>query len=479
MAGGPSRLFEDLAARYADRPEGLLDDRHRLLDRRLREGHVRAEAVFLEDAGALPEDRQEELERLRRRLQAGASWRELLETPRVGNFGAFVLSRSKRNARPLRDVSVPREHAAILLRARAGESSILRDEAERRTFLYRVTDAWPGRPAPEAPVYPDRLNLLTRLDGKGRSHPVVSAAGWAERRGHILANLEKVMGPLPDPYGADALSATVEETIETDRHVRKRIEFRTEGQDEVPAFLFIPKGLSRPAAAVLCLHQTTKLGKAEPAGMGLKNLAYAAELAERGFVALAPDYPNFGDYKVDPYAMGYASATMKGIWNHRRAVDYLQSLPEVDPARIGAIGHSLGGHNAIFAAVFDTRIRAVVSSCGFNAFPKYYGGNLAGWSHKGYMPRIAERYGKDPARIPFDFTEIAGALAPRPFFINAPLRDANFEVSGVRDCVEAARPVYALLGAPDALVALHPDAGHDFPPDVRRAAYEFLEKALR
>jgi cephalosporin-C deacetylase-like acetyl esterase len=44
---------------------------------------------------------------------------------------------------------------------------------------------------------------------------------------------------------------------------------------------------------------------------------------------------------------------MKGIFNHMRAVDLLCSRPEVDPKRIGAIGHSLGGHNAMFVGLFD------------------------------------------------------------------------------------------------------------------------------
>ena len=169
---------------------------------------------------------------------------------------------------------------------------------------------------------------------------------------------------------------------------------------------------------------------------------------------------------------------MKGIWNHMRAVDLLQSLPEVDPGRLGVIGHSLGGHNAIFVASFDPRIRAVVSSCGFNAFAKYMKGDLKGWSHKGYMPRIAEFYGADAQRMPFDFPDLIRALAPRAFFINAPLGDSNFEVSGVKDCVEAARPVYASRGAADRLVAVHPDCGHDFPREVREQAYAFVERVL-
>src|SRR3954468_16186483 len=74
----------------------------------------------------------------------------------------------------------------------------------------------------------------------------------------------------------------------------------------------------------------------------------------------------------------YVSAAMKGIFNHQRAVDFLESTPEVDGKRIGAIGHSLGNHNTLFLGVFDERIRVIVTSCGFNSFEKYFGGDLAG-----------------------------------------------------------------------------------------------------
>jgi pimeloyl-ACP methyl ester carboxylesterase len=228
---------------------------------------------------------------------------------------------------------------------------------------------------------------------------------------------------------------------------------------------------------MLCLHQTIDIGKGEPAGLGgSPDLGYALELAKRGYVTLATDYPNFGEYSYDPYSNGYVSASMKGIWNHMAAVDLLQSLPEVDRERIGCIGHSLGGHNSLFLAVFDTRIKAIVTSCGFTSFFKYYDGDLTGWSHKGYMPRIASIYEKNPAKMPFDFTEILGALAPRALFINAPIHDSNFDISGVYDCVNAAIPVYELFGAGDKLVMTNPDAPHAFPPEVRNAAYRFLDK---
>jgi dienelactone hydrolase len=307
---------------------------------------------------------------------------------------------------------------------------------------------------------------------------VLAPADWALRRRHIRAAMEQVMGPLP-PADRSPPAFTVQEELTTDTYLRQHIRYVVEADDLVPAWLFTPRPGGRRAPAMLGLHQTTPQGKDEAAGLsGRTNLFYARELAERGYVVLVPDYPNFGEYRLDPYAGGYVSATMKGIVNHRRAVDLLRSLPEVEPQRIGVIGHSLGGHNALFLAAFDDRVRVVVTSCGFNSFFKYYGGDLTGWSHAGYMPRIASVYGKDPGRVPFDFPEVLAALAPRPVFINAPLHDDNFEVSGVQDCVRAAGAVYALLGARDRLEALHPDCGHDFPPAVRQQAYDWLSRWL-
>jgi pimeloyl-ACP methyl ester carboxylesterase len=285
------------------------------------------------------------------------------------------------------------------------------------------------------------------------------------------------MGPLPDIAHKVPLDVKIIEESNVEGLRRMKISFAVEKDDRVPAWLFIPAGQKSPVPGMLCLHQTIDIGKGEPAGLGgSPDLGYALELAKRGYVTLAPDYPNFGEYRYDPYSNGYVSASMKGIWNHMAAVDLLQSLPEVDRERIGCIGHSLGGHNSLFLAVFDTRIKAIVTSCGFTSFFKYYDGDLTGWSHKGYMPRIASIYEKNPAKMPFDFTEILGALAPRALFINAPIHDSNFDISGVYDCVNAAIPVYELFGAGDKLVMTNPDAPHAFPPEVRNAAYRFLDK---
>jgi hypothetical protein len=95
------------------------------------------------------------------------------------------------------------------------------------------------------------------------------------------------------------------------------------------------------------------------------------------------------------------------------------------------------------------------------------------------MPLIASRYGNNPDQVPFDFTEIVACFAPRAFLASSPLYDENFEVSGVRDVIAAARPIYALYGKPENLQANYPDAKHSFPPPARDVAYKFLDEHLK
>lgn len=334
--------------------------------------------------------------------------------------------------------------------------------------------------AQDQPLHKDKPDLLVHIDAQGTSRAIVSAEDWAKRRAQSIRNMERVMGVMPPDTLRVPLDPQIVEVTETSEFVRRKMTIAVEPGDRLPFYLMTPKGTTGKAPAMLCLHQTIAIGKKEPAGLGDdRSKQYALELTKRGYVTLSPDYPGFGDYEPDVYAMGYVSATMKGIWNHMRCVDFLQSLPEVDPNRIGVIGHSLGGHNALFVSVFDQRLKVAVTSCGFCSFGKYYGGDLTGWTHKGYMPRIAEEFAKDPARMPFDFPEVLAAIAPRAVFVNAPLRDANFDVQGVYECLQAAKPVFRLLNAADRLAAIHPDTAHDFSDDARSAAYRFVDGVLR
>ncbi|MEX2186023.1 MAG: alpha/beta fold hydrolase [Pirellulales bacterium] len=354
-------------------------------------------------------------------------------------------------------------------------------------------------PTPNATTL-DRKRLLEYRDAAGNIQPVKTSADWRRRREQILAAMQQAMGQLPDRSKLAPLD--VRQTLEEpgEGYTRLTISFAahlTEAPaDRVPAHLYLPTGFdeAKPRAAMLVLHQTSARGKHDVGPETIPdNRGLAAELARRGYVVLAPDYPSFGDYKFDfaaeVRAGRYASGTMKGIFNHMRAVDLLCERKGVDRERIGVIGHSLGGHNAMFLAVFDERVKVVVSSCGWTPFEDYYDGKIAGWTSDRYMPRLRDLYQLDARRVPFDFYEVVAAIAPRPFFSNSPLGDTNFDVRGVKKAVPVAEEVYRLLAADsnehDAesakrtrLVVRHPDSGHDFPPEVRQEAYEFIDRWL-
>lgn len=306
----------------------------------------------------------------------------------------------------------------------------------------------------------------------------------AEERRGILSRLELVMGEYPGESRRVSADIQIVEEVMEDDVIRRRITFAVEPDDRCHAWLMIPRAPCSPRPALVCLHQTTEIGKDEPVGLGGKDsLHYARELTERGYVTLSPDYPNCGEYSVDCYAMGYASATMKGIWNHMRGVDLLEDMPEVDGSRIGSIGHSLGGHNTLFLAAFDERIQVAVSSCGFTLLTcsddegRGEAGDVKDWSHAGYMPRIADRYECRAENLPFDFPDILKLIAPRPIFINAPMFDSMYS-EGVRECVRIVAPEYDKVDRAEDLTCAHPDCGHEFPADVREGAYEFIDRVL-
>ncbi len=333
------------------------------------------------------------------------------------------------------------------------------------------------RPGPATRV---RDRLLVYHDRDGAEQPIRDARTWRQRRAEILAGVQEVMGPLP-PRPETPPEMLVVERVPADGYTRMGVTIIPEPGDLMPAFLLMPTGLpaDQRRPAILALHQTVEIGKGEPAGLGKNpNLQYGHELAQRGYVVLIPDYPSFGDYTYDYTKDRYPSGSIKGVLNHMRCVDLLCALPEVDPKRIGVIGHSLGGHNAMFVGLFDERLAVIVSSCGWTPFHDYYEGKLEGWTSERYMPRIRDVYEGDADRLPFDFYEVVAGFAPRAFFSSSPLRDDNFAAAGVKKAEAAVRPVYALLGAADRLQIRYPESEHDFPVETRREAYAFVDRIL-
>lgn len=331
-----------------------------------------------------------------------------------------------------------------------------------------------------APAALDSRRPLEFLDARGQVRPVTTAREWQRRRAMILDQVQSVMGPMPGHDKRCALDPRIEEEVDAGDYIRRLISYSAEPRSRVPAYLLVPKSVldgRRRARAVLTLHQTHRSGHRVVVGLGESpDDEYGVELVRRGYVCLAPAYPLLAEYHPDLQALGYASGSMKAIWDNRRGLDYLETLPFVKRGRFAAIGHSLGGHNAVFTAVFDERIRVVVSSCGLDSFRDYMDGDIKGWTSERYMPRLRQ-YALDA--IPFDFHELIGALAPRVCFLSAPVSDSNFKWRSVDRIAQAAWPVFDLYDRAENLVVAHPDCGHRFPAETRAKAYALIESGLR
>src|SRR5438045_1569773 len=343
-----------------------------------------------------------------------------------------------------------------------------------------------------AAVDPPRLprdKLLLYRGPDGKAVPVKTPEDWAKRRAEVVRGMESVMGKLPGDKKRCPLDPIIENEVDCGKYVRRLVTYESEPGSRVPAYLLIPKDVlkdeKKKVPAVLCLHGTDNVvGHGTVVGLGPRpNRGYALELAERGYVTLAPNYPLLAKYQPDIKQLGWESGTLKAVWDNMRGLDLLESLPFVDGSKLGTIGHSLGGHNSVYTAVFDDRLKVIVSSCGLDSYLDYMNGDEKnwqpekGWCQTRYMRKLADYKGR-LGDIPFDFHEMIGGLEQRHVLIIAPKKDSNFRADSVDRIAAAARPVFQLLGHEDRLKVEHPDCGHDFPPEMREAAYKLFDTVL-
>ena len=198
-------------------------------------------------------------------------------------------------------------------RVRRGKSDFERREDVRyRTsggeFVISYANGFPvGKFEPSLPAvsYVDHTDLTFTLDRKGTKTPIRAIADWDIRRGHILDNMARVMGPFPSQLQRVPLDVKEVEQAKVGDLIRRKITYQSDANDRVSAYIFTPA--TQPAKklpAILALHQTTRIGKDEPAGLGVKDAAYGLELAQRGYVVIVPDYPSFAEHK---YCLLYTS----------------------------------------------------------------------------------------------------------------------------------------------------------------------------
>ena len=261
-----------------------------------------------------------------------------------------------------------------------------------------------------------------------------------------------------------ALDASVVSTAGFPSYRREQVIFYSRPGLAVLAYLLLPKAPKRPLASVIAIPGhgrgvndivgIDEQGRERSGKPGYQH-DFALQAVEQGLAVVAIEPMAFG-YRRDPKtkakganatacqpAAGSAlllGETMIGwrVWDVMRAIDWMETRPELDKARIGCMGISGGGTCTQFAAALDPRIKAVLVSGYLNTFRD----SIMSISHciDNYVPGIlnwAENY------------DVAGLIAPRPFFSEGGNHDPIFPVEATRESFARVKKVYEVFGAPD------------------------------
>jgi dienelactone hydrolase len=291
------------------------------------------------------------------------------------------------------------------------------------------------------------------------------------------------------------LAPTLIERVERPDHTREKWLLRTWQEALMPVYLLHPRQARPPFPVVLAFAGH---------GYGVKDIVglwedgqerdqtdgyqqdFGLALCRRGFLVAAPEISCFGERQTDfsyldpllgqpapttceqaamlALHLGGSAAGLR-VHDALRLVDWLETRPEADLRRLGAMGISGGGMHTLFSTCLDERIRACVISGYYSTFRD----SILSISHCpcNFVPGLA-RFG--------EMYDLAGLLAPRPVLVESGKRDPLFPVEAVQRSVEQTRErVYRLWQAEPRFEADIFEGRHRIHGE---RAYDFLEETL-
>jgi dienelactone hydrolase len=298
--------------------------------------------------------------------------------------------------------------------------------------------------------------------------PATSDA-WPARRQELLQQWQSILGPMPQRPADEVKVVSTEELAD---HTRLLLQYP--GNE---AYLLIPKTPGKHPGMV-CLHPTSTEHMRGPVGLANREPNHhALHLVRRGYVCIAPrnflwEKPNrtwqqAAEAGLDVLKEGtFKTGMARMLYDAMVAADVLAARPEVDKERIGAIGHSLGGKEALYLAAFDERIKAAISCEGG------IGLSFSNWEADWYL-------GKQIKQPDFkhDNDEVLALVAPRAFLL---IGGGQADGKQSQPYIDACKPLWRLFDKPDALQLLVHDEGHNFPSPgpIRESVYEWLDKHI-
>lgn len=294
--------------------------------------------------------------------------------------------------------------------------------------------------------------------------------------------LYSLMGDLPDRSRPVESHRVFEERRE--HYVLEKLILELNGVEHVPAYFVRPldarPGQRLPVVVYNHAHGGDyKTGKDEllEHRKYFQEPPYAVELTRRGYAALCIDHWVFGERSGKSESSTFKRMIWQGqvlwgmmVFDTLRAVDYLVTRPNVDPARIATLGLSMGSTMAWWAAALDERVKVCVDLCCLTDFQSLIETDgLDGHGIYYYVPNLLKH---------FTTAQINGLISPRPHLALAGNKDALTPAKGLDRIDEELKRVYAADGAPDAWRLVREDVGHTETPQMRAEIVGWLEKCL-
>lgn len=277
----------------------------------------------------------------------------------------------------------------------------------------------------------------------------------------LRAKLMELLGGFPER--TPLKSQTLEKRGLTG-YTREKIWFESRPGNGAILYLLVPAASHAPHPTVICVPGhgrgvddivgIDENGKDRTGKPGYQH-DFAIQAVEHGLAVVAIEPMAFG-YRRDPITIdkgptatacqpAAGSALLMGqtmigwrVWDVMRAIDWIETRPELDAQRVGCMGISGGGTCTQFSSALEPRIKAAFVSGYLNTFRD----SIMSVSHciDNYVPGIlnwAENY------------DVAGLIAPRPFFSEGGTRDPIFPVAATRESFIRVKKIYELFGAPD------------------------------
>lgn len=278
------------------------------------------------------------------------------------------------------------------------------------------------------------------------------------------------------------VEARVLEVTEGDGYVLEKLLLDLNGMEAAPAYFVKPLGARGPLPCVLYNHahgSRYDIGKEELiAGRdSMQNPPYATALTEAGFAALCFDAWCFGERQNRTESETFKEMLWRGqvlwgmmVYDSLKAMDYLQTRPDVDPGRIGTVGLSMGSTMAWWLAALDERVRVCVDLCCLTEFEAlietrkldrhgiYY-----------YVPSLLKH---------FSTAQINALIAPRPHLSLAGDHDALTPPQGLDRINKTLTEIYTQLGVPEAWLLKRYPVGHLETAAMRAEVISFFNQHL-